>query len=245
MFSPTLPAVQVCLAAQKLREAGDAAAAEALLASTLLDTRDKFERFLLTFELSQTYTDPANILDALEFSLQYAKEIDTVATQSAYPRLYEEIANVARNLGDTERVQTYERLSALASMPKDPGPFYHGTRAQLNVGDRLTPGGVSNYQDGLVMNHIYFTALIDGAALAASLAKGEAPERIYIVEPTGEFEPDPNVTNVRFPGNLTQSYRSSSSLIITGEVSEYAQLTPDERARWRREVEAGQGEIIN
>src|SRR4051812_14632068 len=102
--------------------------------------------------------------------------------------------------------------------PLDDGPFFHGTKADLQIGDLLTPGFNSNYRPEIVMNHIYFTALRDGAGLAAELAPGEAPPRVYAVEPTGEFENDPNVTDKKFPGNPTRSYRSDAPLRVTGEV---------------------------
>ena len=78
------------------------------------------------------------------------------------------------------------------------------------------------------MNHIYFTALVNGAGLAAALAKGEAPERVYIIEPTGKFENDPNVTNKKFPGNPTRSYRSKEPLKIVGEVTDWVKQTPEQ-----------------
>lgn len=86
----------------------------------------------------------------------------------------------------------------------DEGPFFHGTKADLRVGDLLTAGFRSNYRPEVVMNHIYFTALRDGAGLAAELAAGEAAPRVYAVEPTGTFEDDPNVTDKKFPGNPTR-----------------------------------------
>ncbi|WP_242976772.1 MULTISPECIES: NAD(+)--rifampin ADP-ribosyltransferase [Clostridium] len=129
--------------------------------------------------------------------------------------------------------------------PSDIGPFYHGTKADLKVGDLLTAGGISNYKPELKMNHIYFTANVNGAGLAATLAKGEGRERIYIIEPTGEFENDPNVTDKKFPGNLTRSYRSKEPLRIIGEVTEWAKLTPKERREWREELVKNKGEIIN
>lgn len=97
------------------------------------------------------------------------------------------------------------------------GPFFHGTKADLRVGDLLTPGFRSNYRPEVVMNHIYFTALPDGAGLAAELAVGDAEPRVYVVEPTGPFEDDPNVTDKKFPGNPTRSYRSDAPLRIVGE----------------------------
>src|SRR5262245_27218833 len=103
----------------------------------------------------------------------------------------------------------------------DVGPFYHGTIADLRVGDFLTAGYRSNYRPEVVMNHIYFTALVDGAGLAAEiaaeLAGGSAVPRVYAVEPTGPFENDPNVTDKKFPGNPTRSYRSSAPLKVTDE----------------------------
>ena len=127
----------------------------------------------------------------------------------------------------------------------DNGPFFHGTKADLRVGDLLCAGFTSNYKDGLVMNHIYFTALGKGAGLAAEIARGSGRPRVYIVEPTGEFENDPNVTDKKFPGNPTRSYRSRQPLKIVGEVEAWEQFDPEFVLELRRKVEAGMGEIIN
>ncbi|MDC8105412.1 MULTISPECIES: NAD(+)--rifampin ADP-ribosyltransferase [Chryseobacterium] len=131
----------------------------------------------------------------------------------------------------------------------DKGPFYHGTKADLKTGDLLTAGFASNYYPEIIMNHIYFTALKNGAGLAAALANGDGSERIYIVEPTGEFENDPNVTDKKFPGNPTRSYRSKEPLKIIGEVKEWIKLTDDELQRWRENIakirENPDAEIIN
>ena len=130
--------------------------------------------------------------------------------------------------------------------PLDAGPFYHGTRADLKVGDLLTPGFQSNYRPEITMNHIYFTASgPDGAGLAAALARGDGRQRVYIVEPTGPFEDDPNVTDKKFPGNPTRSYRSSEPLRIVGEVSEWRRLTPEELQDWRERIANLKGEILN
>lgn len=111
------------------------------------------------------------------------------------------------------------------------GPFYHGTKSELKPGDELTPGFGSNFQDGRVSNNIYFTALVDtaawGAQLAAALAGEEGRGRIYIVEPLGPFEDDPNVTNKRFPGNPTQSYRTRNALRVVGELEEWQEHSPE------------------
>lgn len=116
------------------------------------------------------------------------------------------------------------------------GPFYHGTKADLKIGDLLTAGFRSNYKPEIIMNHIYFTALVNGAGLAAALAKGDGNERVYIVEPTGSFENDPNVTDKKFPGNPTRSYRSLAPLKIVGEVTDWVRLTPDELQTWRENI---------
>ncbi|WP_288244197.1 NAD(+)--rifampin ADP-ribosyltransferase [uncultured Chryseobacterium sp.] len=131
----------------------------------------------------------------------------------------------------------------------DNGPFYHGTKADLKTGDLLTAGFESNYYPEIMMNHIYFTALQNGAGLAAALAKGEGKERIYIVEPTGEFENDPNVTDKKFPGNPTRSYRSTAPLKVVGEVTDWIRLTDDELKSWKERKaklrENPDAEIIN
>jgi rifampin ADP-ribosylating transferase len=104
--------------------------------------------------------------------------------------------------------------------------FYHGTKADLRVGDLLSSGFGSNFVErGL--KHIYFTATLDAAAWGAELAKGEGRGRIYTVEPTGPFEDDPNLTDKKFPGNITASYRSVHPLRVTGEVKEWAGHSPE------------------
>jgi hypothetical protein len=119
--------------------------------------------------------------------------------------------------GSSPRVPvTYERCSHVA------GPFFHGTKVALEVGAELVPGHGSNFQEGRVSNNIYFTALVDtavwGAELSTALAGNGERGRIYVVEPLGPFEDDPNVTDKRFPGNPTQSYRTRHPLRVVGEV---------------------------
>ncbi|MEO7294269.1 MAG: NAD(+)--rifampin ADP-ribosyltransferase [Ginsengibacter sp.] len=127
----------------------------------------------------------------------------------------------------------------------DKGPFYHGTKADLKVGDLLTAGFRSNYRSEIIMNHIYFTASTNGAGLAAALAKGDGNERVYMVEPTGSFENDPNVTDKKFPGNPTRSYRSQAPLKIISEVTDWVKQTPEELQKWREKLANIKGEIIN
>lgn len=127
----------------------------------------------------------------------------------------------------------------------DEGPFYHGTKADLQIGDQLTAGFNSNYRPEVIMNHIYFTALVNGAGLAAELASGDGHARVYVVEPMGEFENDPNVTDKKFPGNPTRSYRSEAPLKIIGEVTDWVRLTPEQLQDWRDRLANIKGEIIN
>lgn len=111
------------------------------------------------------------------------------------------------------------------------GPFFHGTRSVLQPGDELVPGFGSNFQEGRVSNNIYFTTLVDtavwGAELATALSGSEDRGHIYIVEPLGPFEDDPNVTNKRFPGNPTRSYRTRGPLRVIGELSEWEGHDPE------------------
>ena len=110
--------------------------------------------------------------------------------------------------------------------PYQPGVYLHGTKAELAVDDLLRPGRESNYQAGRTMNFIYFTATLDAATWGAELATGEGRGRIYLVEPTGEFEDDPNVTDKRFPGNPTRSYRSREPLRVVGELLDWVGHSP-------------------
>ncbi|GAA5145332.1 NAD(+)--rifampin ADP-ribosyltransferase [Microbacterium pseudoresistens] len=135
----------------------------------------------------------------------------------------------------------------------DEGPFFHGTIAELHPGDLFEAGRPSNYKPEVVMNHIYFTALRDGAGLAAEvaveLADGAGTPHVYEVEPTGPFENDPNVTDKKFPGNPTRSFRSSAPLRVIREVDDWTRLTPEALQMWRERL-AGiranpDAEIIN
>ncbi|OAA87581.1 NAD(+)--rifampin ADP-ribosyltransferase [Clostridium ljungdahlii] len=109
----------------------------------------------------------------------------------------------------------------------DNGPFFHGTKAELKTGDLLEPQHLSNYQNKK-SNYIYFTATLNAAKWGAELAISKSKERIYIVEPLGEFENDPNLTDKRFPGNPTRSYRSKSSLKIIAELSSWERHSDEE-----------------
>ena len=109
------------------------------------------------------------------------------------------------------------------------GPFYHGTAAKLAPGDLLVPGYASNYEKGRISNHVYFSSTVASLAaqLAAALTGTEGRGHVYLVEPTGPFEDDPNVTNKRFRGNPTKSYRSRHPLRIVSEVHDWEEHSPE------------------
>lgn len=108
------------------------------------------------------------------------------------------------------------------------GALLHGTKADLAVGDYLVPGRLSNFEPGRVMNHVYVTETLDAATWGAEFAVGEGPGRIYIVEPTGVIEDDPNVTDKKFPGNPTRSYRTRDPVRIVGELTGWTGHTSEQ-----------------
>ncbi|QZY46369.1 NAD(+)--rifampin ADP-ribosyltransferase [Mycolicibacterium austroafricanum] len=101
------------------------------------------------------------------------------------------------------------------------GAFLHGSRADLSVGDVLLPGRRSNYDEGRVMNHVYVTQTLDAAVWGAELAAGDGRCRIFIVEPQGALEDDPNVTDKKLPGNPTRSFRTREPVRIVGEITDW------------------------
>ena len=118
------------------------------------------------------------------------------------------------------------------------GVYLHGTKADLTPGQVLVPGRVSNFEEGRVMNHVYFTGTLDAATWGAELAAGEGRGRIYLVEPTGEFEDDPNVTDKKFPGNPTRSFRTRAPLRVVGELVDWVGHPPDQLQAMRDGLEA-------
>jgi rifampin ADP-ribosylating transferase len=205
-----------------------------------------FERFLASFFIARRQENPRERLQWLQKSLKLATDLDDDTVTTAYPTLYISIAKCYEELGASDESEKYsEQAKNFSLEPTDRGPFYHGTRADLHIGDLLTAGGDSNYKPDLKMNHIYFTGMLNGAGLAAALAQGEGRERIYIVEPTGRFENDPNVTDKKFPGNLTRSYRSQEPLRIVAEQTDWAKQMPEQIKEWREKLAKNKGEIIN
>ena len=118
------------------------------------------------------------------------------------------------------------------------GVYLHGTKADLVVGDLLVPGRESNFEAGRVMNHVYFTATLDAAVWGAEFALGDGRGHIYVVEPTGSFEDDPNVTDKKLPGNPTQSFRSREPLRVVGEIMDWVGHSPEKLQAMRDGLEA-------
>jgi rifampin ADP-ribosylating transferase len=115
--------------------------------------------------------------------------------------------------------------------------YYHGTKADLKAGDRIEPGRLSNYGSRNKAKFIYLSATLDAAIWGAELAIGDGPARIYVVEPTGPIEDDPNLTNKRFPGNPTRSYRSRSPFRVVGEVTDWKGHSPEQLREMREHLE--------
>ena len=120
---------------------------------------------------------------------------------------------------------------------KDPGPFYHGTKALFEEGDLLKPGYRSNYGEGRTANFVYLTATLEAAIWGAELAAGEGPGHIYLVEPLGPIEDDPNLTDKKFPGNPTRSYRTMEALRILEEVPDWKGHSPEVLQNMRNHLE--------
>ena len=225
---------------------GNAEEASRLFLQAWNEATNDFEKYIAAYFVARHQDNVPDKLKWLETALQFALNVNNEAVVSAFPGLYLKIAKCHEDLGDVDNAKkNFELANSFTGDPSDKGPFYHGTKADLQVGDLLTAGGNSNYNVALKMNHIYFTALVNGAGLAAELAKGSGEPRVYIVQPTGSFENDPNVTDKKFPGNPTRSYRSEDALKIIGEVTEWPRLTPQELQSWQQKLANNKGEIIN
>ena len=245
-FNPANHVIQLCIQGIELDEKGKPEEASSIFLQAWNESTNDFEKFTSAYYVARHQETVRDKLKWLETSLQFALKINDVTVSGAFPSLYLNIAKCYEDLNDREHAQkSYELANSYSSNPSDSGPFYHGTKADLQIGDLLTAGGSSNYKPELKMNHIYFTALADGAGLAAALAKGDGRERVYIVEPIGDFENDPNVTDKKFPGNPTRSYRSQAPLRIVGEVTDWVRQTPEQVQAWRQKLANSKKEIIN
>src|SRR6185295_5699080 len=230
-FSPGNNVIKLCVQGMATEDKGDPDGASRLFLQAWNEATNDFEKFTAAYYVARHQENVRDKLRWLETSLQFALRINDVTVKAAFPSLYSNIAKCYEDLGDPDNARkNHELADSFTHNPSDNGPFYHGTKADLEVGELLTAGGTSNYNTEVIMNHIYFTALVNGAGLAAALANGDGPERVYIVEPTGSFENDPNVTDKKFPGNPTRSYRRQ---------------TPEQLLAWREKLANNKGEIIN
>ncbi|NLY80957.1 MAG: NAD(+)--rifampin ADP-ribosyltransferase [Lysinibacillus sp.] len=246
IFNPNNPINKLCISGMELEESGNSEGAITMFHKAWDEATDDYERFIASYHIARIQKSVTDKLKWMETSLQCALKINDDNVKSAYPTLYLHIAKCYEKLGDSENAKrNYELSNSAKAAHTDEGPFYHGTKADLKIGDLLTAGGISNFNPEIKMNHVYFTANINVAGLAATLAKREGRERIYIIEPTGEFENDPNVTDKKFPGNLTRSYRSTEPLRIIGEVTEWMKMTTTQQQEWREKTAKNKGEIIN
>ena len=151
--------------------------------------------------------------------------VDSDCTASNDPKLNESVFAVMKGL----QIRVVKKVS-------DSGPFYHGTKADLAIGDVLLPGYNSNYGEGKKAYFVYLTGTMDAATWGAELAIGEGRGRIYIVEPAGTIEDDPNLTDKKFPGNPTRSYRTREPLYIVGEVKDWEGHSPEVLANMRNNL---------
>ena len=245
-FNPNNKVIQRCMQGMEMEKEGNPKEASKLFIQAWNEATNDFEKFTAAFYVARHQNSVADQLKWLETGLQLALNINSDAVKGALPSLYSNIAKCYQDIGDIENAKKNEELAtSFNDTPTDKGPFYHGTKADLQMGDLLTAGGNSNYKADVVMNHIYFTALVNGAGLAAALAKGDGPERVYKIEPTGSFENDPNVTDKKFPGNPSRSYRSQAPLKIIGEIMDWDRITPAELQKWQQKLATNKGEIIN
>lgn len=179
-----------------------------------------------------------------------AEYVITAAAKRATPVVLDVLTRYPRAPKGRARIAVLmQRLDGMlrdpAPIPRtvdDPGPFFHGTRADLRPGDLLTAGWRSNYGSGRQAKHIYVTARREGAPLAAELARGEGSGRVYRVEPLGTIEDDPNVTDKRFPGNPTRSYRTTEPVRVIEEITGW-QAPPPEMIKRMRERMAELAEL--
>lgn len=245
-FNPGNHVVKLCLQGMSLEAQGKAEEASQCFLQAWNESTQNWEKFISAHFVARQQNNTSDKLKWLEMDLELALKINDDSVNSALPLLYSSIAQCQEDLQEFDKAKWNRDVAAsLKEEVSHQGPFYHGTKADLKAGDLLTAGGPSNYKSDLTMNHIYFTALVHGAGLAAALAKGAGPERVYRVEPTGSFENDPNLTNKKFPGNPTRSFRSDAPLKIVGEVTDWEKQSPAHLQEMREKVSRNKGEIIN
>lgn len=245
-FSPFNHVVKLCIQGMRLEEEGQADEALDFFMQAWTDAADDHEKLISAYFVARQQKTAPDRLHWLQIALDHALVIEDDRGSSALPGLYSKISETYTDLGEEAMAAEYARLgSSYKYNLADRGPFYHGTKANAQIGDLLTPGFNSNYKAEFKMNHIYFTAMMNGAGLAAALAKGDGKERVFMVEPTGVYENDPNLTDQKFPGNPTRSYRSEFPLRVIGEVTEWKGPDDQELEKFKEKLDQGGGEIIN
>ena len=246
-FDPNNNIVKLCLQGMASEGKNEPEEAIRLFLQAWNEATNDFEKYLAAYYVTRHRESIPDKLQWAETTLQFALKVNSLAVNGVFPSLYSNIAKCYENLGDLASATKYYVLAtSFKDKQSDSGPFYHGTKADLQVGDLLKAGFGSNYHHEVIMNHIYFTALVNGAGLAAALAKGDGREHVYIVEPTGSFENDPNVTDKKFPGNPTRSYRTDAPLKIIGEVTDWVRQKPEQLQQWRDKLaNTKKADIIN
>jgi rifampin ADP-ribosylating transferase len=178
-FNPNNPVIKLCVQGIVMEEKGKPEEAGRLFLQAWNEAANDFEKFTAAHFVARHQNKVGDKLKWLKTALQYALKTDDQSAKGAFPSLYSNIARCYEDMNDPGNAEkNYELAKSAADQPSDKGPFYHGTKAGLQVGDLLTAGGRSNYQPEIIMNHIYFTALVNGEGLAAALAKGDGPERV-------------------------------------------------------------------
>jgi rifampin ADP-ribosylating transferase len=171
-FDPNNNIIKLCLQGMVMEENRKLEEATLLFYRAWSEATDDFERFFAAYYISRYQKNISDRLKWLEEALQLALKINNDTVLSALPSLYSNIATCYEYLGDFEKASRNDELSISSKLRhSDEGPFYDGTKADIQVGDMLTAGGNSNYKPELKMNHIYFTAMVNGAGLAAALAR--------------------------------------------------------------------------
>lgn len=245
-FSPFNHVVKLCMEGMRMEEKGKTDEALEFFMRAWTDAADDHEKLISAYFVARQQKTLPDRLHWLQITLDHALVIEDDRGSSTLPGLYSKISETYTGLGEEAMAAEYARLaSSYKDNLTDRGPFYHGTKANAQIGDLLMPGFNSNYKAEFKMNHIYFTAMMNGAGLAASIAKGDGRERIFMVEPTGDYENDPNLTDQKFPGNPTRSYRSEFPLRIIGEVTEWKGPGVQELEKFKEKLDQGGGEIIN
>lgn len=245
-FDPNNKVITLCLKALALAELDQPLEANSVLKEAKKQVGTELEEFIIQYYSARIEVEQSSKQLKLESAINLALNIDNHVAQSAITSLAKQVADIYKLQGNLENYQKYQNLSEKYQyLTSDKGPFYHGTKAKLQVGELLSPGFNSNYKADVVMNHIYFTANKNGAGFAAELVAIDTQPYVYLVEPTGDFENDPNVTDKRFAGNPTRSYRSEKPLKIKAVVDDWNRQEQEKLIIWREKMLNTQGEILN